>query len=86
MFLFIIFLNVGNNDAENAHAVPSQQAYRTVANDLYAEESASSLHDYSMCGPVETPNNESYVYVQTRRPEKSEDTPYEVPTTLATSK
>ena len=72
----------------NAHAAPSQEVYNyhTLANNLYADTSASSMHDYSTCGPAESPNNESYDYVQTRKMDQSEATPYEVPTTLATSK
>ena len=84
--MHVILQNVGKNDAGNAHAVPSQEVYRTPANNLYADESASPMHDYSICRPAESPNNESYEYVQTRRPEKSTAAPYEIPTTLATSK
>ena len=84
--LFIIFYNVGKSGAGNAHAVPSKEVYRTLANNLYADTSASPMHDYSMCGPVESPNNESYEYVQTRKLDKTEAAPYEVPKTLATSK
>ena len=66
--------------------VPSQEVYSTLAKDLYADTSASPMHDYPTCGPAESPNNQNYEYVQTRKLDKSEATTYEVPTTLATSK
>ena len=78
--------SVGKNDARNAHAAPSLEVYRTLANDLYAESSASTVHDNSICGPAESPNNHHYEYVLTRKLEESEASPYEVPITLATSK
>ena len=71
---------------ENAHAAPSQEVYRTLANDLYAERSESSVHHYSTCGPAESSTKHNYEYVQTMKLEESEAAPYEVPTTLTTSK
>ena len=52
---------------------------------------ATHMHRQAMntpkCGQAESPDNECYTYVQTKQHlDESKASPYEVPTTLATSK
>ena len=82
---FAYFLgNAGVNNVQNAKQ--SQEVYCTVANDLYADTSTPAQHDYSKCGPADSPDDENYMYIQTNQLDESEASTYETPNTLVTSK
>ena len=67
-------------------SLQSEEVYHTVANDLYADTSASTNYDYPKCAPADSLDNETYTYVQTKQPNRDEASPNGTANTLITSK
>ena len=81
---WLLPFNVDINSVENP--VESGEVYRTVANELYADTSASVNYEYSKSGPADSLDNENCMYVQTNQLDEDGTSPYEIPNTLITSK